>query len=54
MNAECGSLGSEPSDNKYQVIVSMGLSVECQQYLVDKIREYCPTEKQDSVCPKPI
>ena len=36
------------------VIVPMGLSAERQHYLYDKIREFCPPEKQDSVCPKPI
>ena len=36
------------------VIIPMGLSAERQQYLYDKIREFCPPEKQDSVCPKPI
>ena len=35
------------------VVVPAGLSVEHWQYLFDKIREYCPAEKQDSVCPKP-
>ena len=44
-----------PSANQLpQVVVPMGLSAERQQYLYDKIREFCPPEKQDSVCPKPI
>ena len=36
------------------VIVPTGLSAERQLYLYEKIREYCPPEKQDIVCPKPI
>ena len=36
------------------VIISMGLSAERQLYLYEKIREFCPPEKQDSVCPKPV
>ena len=36
------------------IIVPAGLSSERQQYLFEKIREFCPAEKQDSVCPKPI
>ena len=30
-----------------------GLSAERQQYLFEKIREFCPTSVQDEVCPKP-
>jgi len=36
------------------VVVPSGLSRERQQYLFDKIREFCPADKQDIVCPKPI
>ena len=36
------------------VVVPSGLSRECQQYLLDKIREFCPVDKQDIVCAKPI
>ena len=44
-----------PSANQLPpVVVPTGLSAERQQYLYDKIREFCPAEKQDSVCPKPI
>ena len=30
-----------------------GLSTERQTYLFEKIREFCPAEKRDSVCPRP-
>jgi len=30
-----------------------GLSLECQWYLYDKIREFCEEESRDLVCPKP-
>lgn len=35
------------------IITPPGLSKERQQYLFDKIREYCPLECQDIVCPNP-
>ena len=35
------------------VVVPNGLSAERKQYLYDKIREFCPDEKKDTVCPKP-
>ena len=31
-----------------------GLSLERQQYLFDKIREFCPPDCRDLVCPQPI
>ena len=34
-------------------IIPPGLSLERQQYLYDKIREYCPEQCRDLVCPKP-
>ena len=34
-------------------IVPRGLSLERRWYLHDKIREFCPEEMQDLVCPKP-
>ena len=37
-----------------QQIVPTGLSMERKQYLYDKIREFCPEEAQDLVCPKPM
>ena len=36
-----------------ELIIPPGLSMERQQYLYDKIREYCPEECRDLVCPKP-
>ena len=33
------------------VIPPTGLSAERQQYLYDKIREFCPADKQEIVCP---
>ena len=36
-----------------EVINRPGLSVERQQYLYEKIREFCPQDEQDRVCPKP-
>ena len=34
-------------------VIPNGLSHERQQYLYDKIREFCPDEKKDNVCPRP-
>ena len=36
------------------VIIPMGLSAKWQLYLYEKIREFCPPEKQDSAYPKPV
>ena len=35
-------------------IVPAGMTLERRWYLFDKIREYCPTEVQDRVCPMPL
>ena len=35
------------------IIPPQGLSQERQQYLYDKIREFCPPECQDLMCPRP-
>ena len=35
------------------IITPPGLSLERQQYLFNKIREFCPQECQDLVCPDP-
>ena len=35
------------------IIPPLGLSLERRQYLYDKIREFCPPECQDLVCPCP-
>ena len=35
------------------IIPPPGLSLERRQYLFDKIREFCPEECQDLVCPDP-
>ena len=34
-------------------ITAPGLSLERQWYLFQKIREFCPDEVKDLVCPKP-
>ena len=36
-----------------QQIIPPGLSLERQRYLYEKIREFCPAECQDLVCPQP-
>ena len=36
-----------------EVITAPGLSVEQQWYLFNKIREFCPDEVKDLVCPQP-
>ena len=36
-----------------EVITAPGLSVERQWYLFNKIREFCPDEVKDLVCPQP-
>ena len=41
-----------PSDLP-EKIIPPGLSLESQWYLHDKIREFCPEECRDLVCPKP-
>ena len=41
------------SDNLPNLIVPKGLSLERRSYLYDKIREYCPEEVRDIVCPMP-
>ena len=41
-----------PSDFPEQ-LVPHGLTLERQWYLFDKIREFCPEQCQDLVCPKP-
>lgn len=42
-----------PPDELPPVITPNGLSTECEQYLNEKIREFCPDGKKDIVCPKP-
>ena len=42
----------QPSDLP-TVIQPPGLSLERRQYLFDKIREFCPEDCQDIVCPNP-
>ena len=42
------------ADDLPSLIIPTGLSAERKQYLFDKIREFCPAEKRDSVCPKPL
>ena len=37
-----------------QQIVPTGLSLERKKYLFDKIREFCPEDVQDLVCPEPM
>ena len=44
----------KPSPHELPVVViPNGLSAERKQYLYDKIREFCPDDKKDTVCPKP-
>lgn len=43
-----------PANQLPQVVRPNGLSPERQLYLFEKIREFCPEGKQDSVCPKPL
>lgn len=35
------------------LVIPNGLSQERKQYLFDKIREFCPADKKDIVCPQP-
>lgn len=41
------------ADDLPPIIPSSGLSSERQEYLFDKIREFCPPEVRDEVCPSP-
>jgi len=44
----------DASSNDFpQEIIPQGLSLERRWYLFDKIREFCPQEVQDIVCPMP-
>ena len=44
----------QPSpDELPPVVTPNGLSAERQQYLFEKIREFCPDDKKDIVCPRP-
>ena len=36
------------------IITPPGLSLERQQYLFEKIREFCPPDSRDLVCPEPM
>ena len=36
------------------IIVPDGLSLDRQWYLYEKIREFCPIDVRDMVCPRPI
>ena len=40
--------------NMPDVIPPPGLSIERQWYLFNKIRDFCPDEAKDIVCPKPL
>ena len=44
---------SPSPDELPQRIVPLGLSIERQWYLYDKIRDFCSDEAKDIVCPKP-
>ena len=35
-------------------IAKPGLSLERQEYLYEKIREFCPDQEKDRLCPKPV
>ena len=41
------------SDDMPNIIPPPGLTLERQWYLFNKIREFCPDESKDIVCPKP-
>ena len=44
----------QPSPDELPPFVTPnGLSTEHQQYLYEKIREFCPNDKKDIVCPRP-
>ncbi len=44
----------QPSPNDLpEKVQPPGLSRDRQQYLFEKIREYCPEEVRDTVCPNP-
>ena len=44
----------QPSPDELPPFVTPnGLSAERQQYLFEKIREFCPNDKKDIVCPRP-
>ena len=47
------TIWSPSADDLPPMIIPIGLSAERKQYLFDKIHEFCPAEKRDSVCPKP-
>lgn len=36
------------------IIPPPGFSLERRKYIFEKIRDFCPPECQDSVCPEPI
>ena len=40
-------------DDLPEQIIPKGLSLERRWYLHDKIREFCPEQVRDQVCPKP-
>jgi hypothetical protein len=43
----------QPDNDFPKVIQPAGLSLERQSYLYERIREFCPEERRDDVCPKP-
>ena len=49
----CDTTWQPSPDELPEVVQPNGLSAECKQYLYEKIREFCPDDKKDSVCPKP-
>ena len=54
-NERCITLLRDPSwrpSELPELIIPQGLSLERQHYLYDKIREFCPEEYRDLVCPK--
>ena len=59
LQSECFSLlidhtWSPSAQQLLAVVPPSGLSLERQWYLYSQIREYCPAEVQDEVCPRPL
>lgn len=54
INLVKASMSWQPTHNDLpEKLVPCGLSAERQWYLYEKIREFCPEDAQDIVCPKP-
>ena len=49
----CDDLWQPSPDELLPVVTPNGLSAERQQYLYERIREFCPDDKKDIVCLRP-